>query len=281
MDTTYEKQGYLYDDFRMFHLKDHQKREFEFHYHDFYKLLFFIKGRVTYNIEGKNYILKPYDMVLISQGEIHKPEVSFEEPYERVIFYVSKEWFAKYKTEAYDMEYCFQKALREKKHVLRFSILENSVFRDIIKRMKENAFREEYASKLYGDALFLEFFIELNRCCMDGRGSFEQTSSCNSKMIEIMEYINGHLSDRLDVEFLADKFYISKYHMMRAFKKETGYSVHQYITEKRILLAKKLIDSGMTAGNACIECGFKDYSAFSRAYKARMAYPPSGQENMK
>ena len=59
MDISYEKQGYLYDDFRMFHLKDHQKREFEFHYHDFYKIIFFIKGRVTYNSEGKNYILKP------------------------------------------------------------------------------------------------------------------------------------------------------------------------------------------------------------------------------
>ena len=38
MDKTYEKQRYLYDDFRMFHLKDHQKREFSFHYHDFYKI---------------------------------------------------------------------------------------------------------------------------------------------------------------------------------------------------------------------------------------------------
>ena len=278
MDISYEKQGYLYDDFRMFHLKDHQKREFEFHYHDFYKIIFFIKGRVTYNIEGKNYILKPYDMVLISEGEIHKPEVSFEESYERVIFYISKDWFSRYKTADYDMEYCFQKAQLEKKHVLRFSVLENSLFLDLIHKMKEKAFGEEYASKLYGDALFLTFLIELNRCCMDGRGSFEQLSSCNSKMIDILEYINEHLSERLDVEYLADKFYISKYHMMRAFKKETGYSVHQYITEKRIMLAKKLMDSGMSAGNACMECGFKDYSAFSRAYKARMACPPTGQE---
>lgn len=278
METTYDKKGYLYDDFRMFHLKDHQKREFSFHYHDFYKIVFFIKGSVTYNIEGKNYTLKPYDMVLISQGEIHKPEVSFDEPYERIIFYISKEWFRKYQTTDYDMEYCFKKALEVKKHVLRFSVLENSMFLDITNRMKEKAFGEEYASTLYGDALFLEFMVELNRCCVDGRGKFGQLSSCNSKMIEIMEYINEHLQDRLDVEYLADKFFISKYHMMRAFKKETGYSVHQYITEKRILLAKKLIDSGMSAGNACIECGFKDYSAFSRAFKSRLAKPPTGNE---
>lgn len=278
METTYEKQGYLYDDFRMFHLKDHEKREFEFHYHDFYKILFFIKGKVTYNVEGKNYNLKPFDMVLISQGEIHKPEVSFEEPYERVIFYVSREFFQKYKTQDYDLEYCFKLAQVEKRNVIRFSALENSLFVDIISKMKEKAFGKEYASKLYGDALFLEFLIELNRCCIDGRGGFEKLTSCNSKMLEIIEYINTHLKDRLDVEHLADKFYISKYHMMRAFKKETGYSVHQYITEKRILLAKKLIDSGMSASHACHECGFRDYSAFSRAFKSRLAQPPTGNE---
>lgn len=278
MDTTYEKQGYLYDDFRMFHVKDHEKREFHFHYHDFYKILFFIKGKVTYNVEGKNYNLRPYDMVLISQGEIHKPDVSFDEPYERVIFYISKEWFKRYQTEDYDMEYCFKRALLEKKHVVRFPALENTAFMDIIKRIEEKALGDSYASKLYGDALFLEFLIELNRCCLDGRGSFEQLTSCNSKMIEIMDYINSHLKERLDVEHLAEQFYISKYHMMRAFKKETGYSVHQYITEKRILLAKKLIDSGMSAGNACLECGFRDYSAFSRAFKSRLAQPPTGNE---
>lgn len=278
MDIMYDKQGYLYDDFRLFHLKDHQKREFAFHYHDFYKIIFFIKGSVTYNVEGKNYKLKPYDMVLISQGEIHKPEVSFDEPYERVIFYISKEWFQKYKTEDYDMEYCFQKALQEKKHVIRFTAIENTMFMELIQRMKDKSSGQDYASKLYGDALFLEFLIELNRCCMDGRGSFEKLSSCNSKMLEIMEYINGHLQDRLDVDTLAEMFFISKYHMMRAFKKETGYSVHQYITEKRVFLAKKLIDSGMSAGNACMECGFRDYSAFARAYKSRMACPPTGMD---
>ena len=60
------------------------------------------------------------------------------------------------------MEYCFQKAQLEKKHVLRFSVLENSLFLDLIHKMKEKAFGEEYASKLYGDALFLTFLIELN-----------------------------------------------------------------------------------------------------------------------
>ena len=55
--------------------------------------------------------------------------------------------------------------------------------------------------------------------------------------------------------------------MMRQFKEETGYTIHQYITEKRVLKAKGMIQAGMSATQACYACGFQNYSTFSRAYK--------------
>ena len=85
----YEKRGYLYDDFRMFHIVDEEEREYPYHYHDFYKLLIFLKGSVTYSIEGKSYRLKPHDMVLVNKGAIHRPWVEAKEPYERIVFYIS------------------------------------------------------------------------------------------------------------------------------------------------------------------------------------------------
>ena len=74
---------------------------------------------------------------------------------------------------------------------------------------------------------------------------------------------------------LAGHFFISKYHMMRQFKQETGYTIHQYITEKRVLLANSLMKTGMSATDACFMSGFKDYSTFLRAYKSRMQKSPT------
>ena len=54
--------------------------------------------------------------------------------------------------------------------------------------------------------------------------------------------------------------------------------MHQYILEKRILAARNLILSGMPATSACMECGFKDYSTFSRAYKKVLHALPSDAE---
>ena len=40
---------------------------------------------------------------------------------------------------------------------------------------------------------------------------------------------------------LADTFYISKYHMKRMFRQETGCTIGDYITSKRLLLARELM----------------------------------------
>lgn len=270
-----EKQGYLYDDFRMFHIRDEKEREYEYHYHEFYKVLIFVSGNVTYNIEGKAYRLKPYDVVLVNRNEIHKPEVSIEEPYERIIFYISKEYLDSHKTEEYDLANCFALAAQEHSDVLRFPAMINTGLMEIVDRLEKNGQSNAYAGKLYANVLFMEFMILLNRACMEEKDCFSRNITYNQKMIDLLQYINEHLREELTIEGLAEHFYISKYHMMRQFKEETGYTIHQYITEKRVLEARNMMRAGMSATKACYECGFRDYSTFSRAFKRRLEKMPS------
>ena len=86
------KSGYLKEKFRLFHLKDSEPKEYDYHYHDFHKLIWFISGQVEYHIEGKSYKLEPHDILLINKGEIHKPCVDFDTLYERYVFYISSEY---------------------------------------------------------------------------------------------------------------------------------------------------------------------------------------------
>lgn len=59
-ENSYEKQEYLNTDFKLFHLTDIPAEEFEFHYHDFDKIIIFLSGHVDYAIEGRTYQLIPY-----------------------------------------------------------------------------------------------------------------------------------------------------------------------------------------------------------------------------
>ena len=82
----------------------------------------------------------------------------------------------------------------------------------------------------------------------------------------VIKYVNEYLTRDLTLEFLSKKFFVSKYYMCRAFKKHNGISVHGYMVHKRVMLAKQLIERGAAATAAAKTVGFRDYSAFYRAF---------------
>lgn len=270
----YNKRGYLNSDFRIFHIKDTISNEFEFHYHDFHKITIFIKGKAQYIIEGKSYELEPYDIILVNRNDIHRVLVDGAIPYERIIVYISPGFMEDYRTSEYDLHYCFEKAKKEHSNVLRIHSLEKSALFKITNRMERSFDDTEYASSLYQKILFLEFMIQLNRAAIKNYVEFLDTDLYNAKIVDIMQYINAHLSESLDIDSLSKAFYISKYYMMRLFKAETGYTIGNYITYRRLLYARELIFDGIPITQACFACGFGDYSTFSRAYKSEFSEAP-------
>ena len=278
-NEEYEKTGYLYEDFKMFHIRTKEEKSYPYHYHDFYKLLILLQGNVTYSIEGKSYKLRTFDMVLVRKGAIHRAEVSGDEPYDRIVFYISGEYLERCKTADYDPAFCFVCAGKEGSEVLRFPVLQNTAFLSLIGKLEENGQTgTRYGASAYAELLFSELLLSVNRGCYEKTGSFDHTVLFNQKMIDLIRYIGEHLTEDMSIEELAERFYISKFHMMRQFKEETGFTIHQYISEKRIIYARSLMAAGMSATQACYESGFKDYSTFSRAYKRRMEKSPSEKE---
>ena len=241
---SYSKRGYLNSDFRIFHLVDNLSQEFEYHYHEFHKITIFIKGNVQYFVEGKAYDLRPYDIVLVNRNDIHKLSVDNSIPYERIIVYISPSFIEAYQTPDYDLSFCFQKAKKEHSNVLRVQSLEKSSLFKITTRLERSFSDTEYASELYRQILFLEFMIQLNRAARKDTLEFLDTALYNTKIVDIMHYINENITDNLEIDTLSHKFYISKYYMMRLFKSETGYTINNYITYKRLLLAREFISQG-------------------------------------
>ena len=273
--TSSVKSGYLKEKFRLFYLCDSQPKEYVYHYHDFYKIIWFISGNVEYHIEGKSYKLEPYDILLVNKGEIHKPFIDAKIPYERYVFYVSEEFLEEHSEEDSDLALCLKNTSKEQSNVLRLSPTASRELFETVRQLQKAVTEDEYAGSMYGRILFLKFLIELNRYCIKNPEVYHKTARYDKKIVEIIHYINENLSRDLTIENLSEQFFLSKYHMMRKFKEETGYSVHQYILEKRILAAREMILSGTQASVASLECGFKDYSTFSRAYKKVLGQIPS------
>ena len=106
--TDYERRGYLHEDFRLFHLSSALAEDTAFHYHEFHKLVFFLAGRGNYIVEGRTHVLRPYDVVLVRQGAIHKAQIDPSQRYERVILYISPEFLRAQSTAASQLDACFR-----------------------------------------------------------------------------------------------------------------------------------------------------------------------------
>lgn len=278
VQEQYEKMGYLTEDFKFFHIRDYVDKKFAFHYHDFYKIIFFVEGNVEYSVEGKTYNLRPHDFVLVGANEIHRPLIDSKVPYERYIIYLSEAFLERGEEGGETLRHCFGVAQQTQDRVLHFTpesyerIL--SCLSDM-ERIERKRGEGAFLNTLLEEAFLLQFMVLLNRCVIEQPQAFITTAAYHEKVVDVIAYIQEHMTEDIRVDVLAEHFYISKYYLMRQFKQATGYSIHQYISEKRVLAAKRMIMAGMPASKACYECGFQDYSTFARRFKEIAGIAPS------
>ena len=220
-----EKTGYLKEDFRLFHINDQTKKDFSYHYHDFHKIIVFISGKVTYHIEGKAYHLKPRDILLVSQGAIHKPEIDPSVPYERYIFWIRDDLSCQ------ELNTCFQKANDRSFNLVRADSALQERLKDLLPEIEQTLQNKHFGDTVLRNALFIQFMIYINRIFLRTSSSPDKkTYSSDTHVEQLLKYINRNLSENLSIDQLANRFFFSKYHMMRKFKNETGYTIHNYIT---------------------------------------------------
>lgn len=268
-----EKKGYLNEEFRLFHIKDQTGQEFSYHYHDFHKVVIFLSGKVTYHIEGKAYQLKPWDILLVSRHAIHKSEIDASVPYERFILWIKNDIPNK------QLLQCFQKASDRSYNLVRLNSSLQEKLKDVLFELEASARSEAFGKDILTQALFQEFMVYLNRIFLEKQYIFDKKSySYDSQIANILKYINHHLGEDLSVDALASRHYISKYHLMRKFKEETGYTLHNYVINKRLLQARTLISEGTPILKAAHESGFAEYSTFSRAYRKQFGKAPSEEQ---
>ena len=269
-EISTEKTGYLDQEFRLFHIKDQTKRTFAYHYHDFHKVIIFLSGKAAYHIEGKSYYLKPWDILLVNRHAIHKPEIDFSVPYERFVLWIRDD-FAQT-----DLLRCFQKAIDRSFNLIRLDSGTQEKLKQLLYELEAALKDEKFGSDLLGTALFTQFMVYVNRIFLEKQYIYDTRSySSDSQIEELLRYINHNLTEDLSIETLARKYYLSKYHMMRKFKEETGYTIHNYIVSKRLLLARTQIAEGTPVIKAAQASGFSDYTTFSRAYKKQFGSAPS------
>lgn len=273
--TGYEKRGYLLENFRLFHLNTESETKVDYHYHEFCKLLLLVSGKGGYVVDGQRYLLQPGDVVLVGSRSVHRPELESGDPYERIIIYISPEFLEKMSATDCDLLAIFSKATSP---VLRLKETERKKVFAMTAALEKELSGDDYGREIISNAYLVRLLVEIGRQQRrkDAYNPHPVVPQ-DSRVLEWMNYIETHLAEDLDMDLLAERFYISKYHMMRLFHRETGFTIHTYLLQRRLLAARQLIEKGMRATEACYRCGFRSYSSFTRAYNKHFGSTPTGR----
>lgn len=270
------KRGYLHEEFRLFHLRDSRAQQMDYHYHEFDKIVLLLGGRVTYVVEGVTYFLQPWDILLVPHNMIHRPIIDAAEPYERIILWMGRDYLSARSGADAPLEQCFDTVSRRGFHLLRLSPERRLYYMNTLQALEDALRGGDFGAKRLADLLCQQVLIAVNRDVL--ASSAEQAAPesfrVDKKMEEILQYIAANLDAELSVELLAKRFYLSRYYLMHRFKDVTGYTIHQYIRQKRLLKAGELIRDGVPVMKAAEAAGFREYSTFLRAFQSTFHMSP-------
>lgn len=256
------------DRYEIFHYLDMASHHLDAHLHEFYEVYFFIDGDMDYWIEGSVYSLKPGDVLLIDPMVLHKPIPRAQsDRYERIVLWINKQYLSG--LENGKLEGCFH----GKGRLLRLSVAESRQLHLLAQRLVKEAYSEEICSESCAFGILIQLLALLNRMCS---GAWVKENWGTPTFItQILAYIGEHYRENLTLEHLASHFFINKYYLSHEFRKAVGTGVHRYIMLKRLHYAYDLLQEGQAPGPVSIACGFSDYTAFFKAFKAEYGISPS------
>lgn len=261
--------------FEIYRARNSRPLDVALHHHDFYEVYFFLSGNVQYNVESHSYLLAPGDVLLISPNELHQP-VFGDNPasYERMVLWINKDFLRRLDSPGSELSTCFNSQGREHTNLLR----PNGNLRQLLNYHLEQLVKESENQEYLGDVTALccliQVLVLLNRLARQQYHQPEPGLLGDSVVYSVVNYINSHYSEDLTLDFLSNHFFMSKYHLSREFNRLIGTSVHRYIIQKRLVMAKQMMSDGVASSEAYQLCGFGDYSNFYRAFKAEYQMSP-------
>ncbi len=263
------------DTFEVFHYREPRPVGVEVHHHDFYEVYYLIKGEVEYWVDGRIIRMQAGDLLLINPLELHRPIIHPDSPvYERIVLWIHKEYLEKLFCAQMNLSRCFDTSLPSHTHLIHPAPADRPILASRMGELVREYYSRELGSELSAYGLFLQLMVQLNRMAQQEAAQPEESQNLSALVENVLTYIGENLSEPMNLEQIAEQFFVSKYYLSHAFSKEVGVSVYRYILLRRLLMARQMLSVGEPAGQVCRECGFSDYTSFYRAFKSEYGISP-------
>ena len=269
------RQEMHHPDYELQYKRDSYLKDVELHHHDFFEVYFLLSGDVTYLIENRICRVLPGDLLLISPRELHQvciqPEMAV---YERFVLWVDERLIRHLSSEEADLYAGFDPARPGYRNRLRLNHEDRSRIQTLMEQLYTETQQGGYGTDLLRQSLLSQLLVHINRLANRQDAAYEEENRASRAVSQVISYISLHYAEQLSLEMLAERFYISKYHLSHEFNRQVGTSVYRFLQKKRLLIARQLLAQGEKPNTVYSACGFNDYTNFYRAFKAEYHISP-------
>lgn len=252
--------------------RTHKKANISLHSHSFYEVIHCrTADRVEYLIGSRQYRINTGDIIIIAPGTSHMPifPEDMQYPYDRDIMWVNAGFMAKIIDlfPSFSIERMRSPILLHTKGSSYGYI--GDYFTDGINETINQ--KEGYDKIVTAHAILI--ISHVLRAISEGvSGGFEAEKP--TMINSLIEHIEGHLDEKLNLDEVAAHFYISRGTVNKLFKQSMDTTFYKFVTQRRLILAKVLIAEGESMDSISRKCGFTDYSTFYKAFKKEYGISP-------
>ncbi|MDP4145824.1 MAG: AraC family transcriptional regulator [Bacillota bacterium] len=229
------------------------------HFHDEISVGLIERGECRSKIGGVSYEFKDKTLLVIPPEIVHNCSPYDIGQWDFKMLYINSQWFE----DSFGVDTTKLSVFCKR--------LDNGSFAQIAE-IFENM--NEYRSSLEDEA---EFLMKLSNVM--SMNKVDREKDVTQGMRKLREYIHSNYLQGLMLEDLERVSGLSKYCLMREYKKHYGMSPHQYITALRINHSKAIMKKDISILEAALQSGFYDQSHFTKSFKKYLGLTPLAYKN--
>lgn len=236
------------------------------HFHPWWEILYIVSGERAFFYGNKTIQAKAGSFIVVAPGVLHRAINAEGENCSLFNIFFDGESSHPFSQNPHSVE--IGNILKNMNVIIQFDDKAQKNINAMFYRLEEELSGQKKNYQALSWSILTEILVFASRHCFENKNESLPAFIMNSRFSEIIEWVNAHFSENLNLCETASKFNMTASHLSRSFKKFTDFTFVEYVNSLRIAKSSSLLEKGGgSVMDVALQCGFGSVTQFDRWFK--------------